>query len=93
VGKVTSKLQVTIPKVIAERYGIRPGDEIEWTPAGDTLRVLTARSPAPSVSVQERLRLFDEATKRQVRRQAGKSAGASERGWRREELYDRGRTR
>jgi AbrB family looped-hinge helix DNA binding protein len=28
-GKVTSKLQVTVPKAIAQRYGIRPGDEIE----------------------------------------------------------------
>ncbi|MEK7258043.1 MAG: SUMF1/EgtB/PvdO family nonheme iron enzyme, partial [Bacteroidota bacterium] len=29
-AKVTSKLQVTVPKIIADQYGIRPGDEIEW---------------------------------------------------------------
>jgi AbrB family looped-hinge helix DNA binding protein len=29
-AKVTSKLQVTIPKAIADRYRIRPGDEIEF---------------------------------------------------------------
>ncbi|MGH7844250.1 MAG: AbrB/MazE/SpoVT family DNA-binding domain-containing protein, partial [Candidatus Binatia bacterium] len=34
-SKVTSKLQVTIPKDIAEAYGIQPGSEIHWVPAGD----------------------------------------------------------
>ena len=29
-SKVTSKLQVTLPKAIAQAHGIRPGDEIEW---------------------------------------------------------------
>lgn len=29
-SKITSKYQVTVPKKIAEAYGIRPGDEIEW---------------------------------------------------------------
>ena len=33
-SKVTSKLQVTLPKTIADRYGIQPGDEIEWSAAG-----------------------------------------------------------
>jgi AbrB family looped-hinge helix DNA binding protein len=28
-AKVTSKLQVTIPKIVAERCAISPGDEIE----------------------------------------------------------------
>ncbi|PZP64635.1 MAG: AbrB family transcriptional regulator, partial [Azospira oryzae] len=28
-AKVTSKLQVTLPKALAQRYRIRPGDEIE----------------------------------------------------------------
>jgi AbrB family looped-hinge helix DNA binding protein len=39
-SRVTSKLQVTVPKAIAERYGIRPGDEIDWVPAGDAIRVV-----------------------------------------------------
>ncbi len=43
-AKVTSKLQVTVPKAIADRYGIRPGDEIEWVAAGDTIRVLPPNS-------------------------------------------------
>ena len=36
-AKVTSKLQVTVPKAIAEQYSIRPGDEIDWAPAGDVI--------------------------------------------------------
>jgi AbrB family looped-hinge helix DNA binding protein len=31
-SKVTSKLQITIPKALAERYGIHPGDEIDFEP-------------------------------------------------------------
>src|SRR5439155_715229 len=27
--KVTSKLQLTVPKAIADQYGIRPGDELQ----------------------------------------------------------------
>ena len=29
-AKVTSKLQVTLPKALADQYGIEPGDEIGW---------------------------------------------------------------
>ena len=29
-SRVTSKLQVTVPRAIAQRYGIRPGDEIRF---------------------------------------------------------------
>ncbi len=35
-AKVTSKYQVTVPKAIAQKYGIRPGDDIDWVAAGDT---------------------------------------------------------
>ena len=30
---MTSKLQLTVPKAIADQYGIKPGDELEWIPA------------------------------------------------------------
>jgi AbrB family looped-hinge helix DNA binding protein len=33
-SKVTGKLQVTLPKSIAERFNIKPGDQIEWEAAG-----------------------------------------------------------
>jgi AbrB family looped-hinge helix DNA binding protein len=95
VAKVTSKLQVTVPKAIADRYGIRPGDDIEWVAAGDAIRVLPkGRAPA-AADVESRLKLFDAATERQRVRQAGRrpSRGSRERGWRREDLYARGRPR
>jgi len=92
-AKVTSKLQVTVPKALADRFGIAPGDEIDWEPAGDAIRVVPARKQdrrdRPS-----RARLFDQATKRQQERQKARpAAAASERGWTREELYDGGRPR
>jgi hypothetical protein len=47
------------------------------------------------LSVEERLRLFDEATRRQRRRQAGRKylKEPPDRGWKREDLYDRARPR
>ena len=65
-------LQVTLPKALADRLRIRPGDEIDWQDAGDTLRVLPRRSPQTRFSSEVRLRLFDEATRRQQSRQARK---------------------
>lgn len=35
--QITRKLQVTIPKKIAERQGIRPGDSVVFEEAGDTI--------------------------------------------------------
>jgi AbrB family looped-hinge helix DNA binding protein len=88
-SKVTSKLQVTLPKALADKYGIRPGDEIEWKPAGDAIRVEIPRSKQP-MTVAERLALFDAATERQKRRQAGwrRKWKKTDRGWTREDLYD-----
>lgn len=93
-AKVTSKLQVTIPKAIADRYRIRPGDEVEWIPAGETIRVVPPGARAEPLSVEARLRIFDEATARQERRQAAAGVRPSKggRGWTREDLYRRGRT-
>jgi len=90
-SKITSKLQVTIPKALAERYGLGPGDEIEWIPAGDAIRVEPARHRNP-LSTQERLRLFDGATKR-LRRTKWTGDTPKDRGWTRAELYGRGRAR
>lgn len=91
-AKVTSKLQVTIPKAIADRYGIRPGDEIEFRPAGTEIRVVPPRVAPKRLSVEERLRLFDEARRRFEERwkdfQPREPAG--DRGWTREDLYTRG---
>ncbi len=92
-AKVTSKLQVTIPKTIAEQYGIKPGDEITWVPAGPNIVVLPATVHAAIFPVEERLRLFDESRVRQIRREEGRTYPpcGGDRGWTREELYRRGR--
>ena len=92
-SKVTSKLQVTLPKTLAERYGIRPGDDIRFEEAGEIMRVVPASAGAPreGLDVEERLRLFDAATERQQKRDGRRRADrASTRGWTREELSERG---
>lgn len=97
--KVTSKLQLTVPKAIADQYGIRAGDELEWIPAGEAIRVIRlgrGRKASQGLTLQERLKLFDAATERQRRREmALKKSGiqftaSKDRGWRREDLYQRG---
>ena len=112
-SKVTSKLQVTIPKAIAERYGIAPGDDIEWLPAGESIRIVPpGAAAAEEIPVEERLAIFDATAERlerlwredrdpRTRRpddvQPGDEGGRQrrrheiERGWTREELYERGR--
>ena len=94
-SKVTSKLQVTVPKVIADRYGIRPGDEIEWVAAGDTIRVVPPDRQASRANPELRLKLFDAATRRQRLRQSTgpKRRAGRDRGWKREDLYARARPR
>ncbi len=92
-SKVSSKLQVTVPKAIAERYGIRPGDDIRFEEAGETIRVVPAntRTQKKDLDTETRLRMFDEATARQRAREAVKpKSRATTRGWTREELYTRG---
>lgn len=90
-AKVTSKLQVTLPKSLADRYSIRPGDEIQWEAADEVIRIVPARSFSARPDIAMRLRVFDEATVRQRNRQERSEPAASQgRGWTREELYDRG---
>ena len=93
-SKVTGKLQITLPKALAERYEIRPGDDIHFEEAGEAIRLVTAGSgtPAGRLDTDARLRLFDAASARQRAREArGLSRRHSARGWNREGLYERGR--
>lgn len=101
---MTSKLQLTVPKRIADQYGIRPGDELEWIPAGESIRVELVRKKAKAgheLTPEERVALFDANMARIDRIQAkelreAKAKGTritrENRGWTREELYndDRG---
>ena len=90
-SRVTGRFRIAIPKAIAERYGIRPGDEIDWVPAGDAIRVVppARRMPRTTDSRAQRLARFDQATERQRERQRGKTGRrpATDRGWCREDLY------
>lgn len=90
-ARVTSKLQVTIPKGVAEQFGIRPGDEVDWVPAGEAVRVVPAKNKRSGMQTHERLKRFDQATARQHDREAAHPLeAADERGWTRQELYERG---
>lgn len=92
--RVTGKFQITLPKRLVDAYGIRVGDEVEIVAAGESIAIRPAGSVTTALSPQERLRHFDEATRRQERRQAAARHGAAkDRGWTREELYPRGRPR
>jgi AbrB family looped-hinge helix DNA binding protein len=98
--KVTSKLQLTVPKKIADQYGIRPGDELEWIAAGDSIRVELVRRKAKAgheLTAEERVALFDANMKWLDKLQAGQLREAKakgtrvtreNRGWTREELYN-----
>jgi AbrB family looped-hinge helix DNA binding protein len=97
-SKVTSKLQVTLPKAIADQIGIKPGDEIQWEAAGDIMRVIpVSKKRSAKKDFRARLRFFDQASERQGQRDATidpallRTAEAG-RGWTREDLYTRGGT-
>ena len=93
-AKVTSKYQVTVPRKIAEKYHIHPGDDIHWAPAGDVIRVIPPGKRAEPQDRESQLRLFDQATERQRRRRVARAPErARSRGWKREDLYNRGRSR
>mgnify|MGYP001575703473 CR=1 FL=1 len=89
-SKVTSKYQVSIPRILAEKVGIRVGDELEWEEAAGMLRARAAALPKAGFSVAERLGLFDAATVRQEKRErAHRLPRGKSRGWTREDLYRR----
>src|SRR5271157_134849 len=93
-AKVTSKYQVTVPRTIAKRYGIHPGDDIDWVAAGEVIRVIPPGKPVAPENRESQLRLFDQATERHRRRPSARpTKPPRDRGWRREELYGRGRSR
>ena len=88
-SKITSEYQVSIPKALADQLGVRPGDEVEWQVDGNAFRVTPARAEKP-LSVEERLKRFDETTKRIAAYQKKRRLKGS-RDWTREDLYyDRG---
>jgi AbrB family looped-hinge helix DNA binding protein len=92
--RVTGKFQITLPKRLVDAFGIRVGDEVELVAVGDAIRIVPAKAVRSERSMEDRLRLFDEATQRTKKRaKENKLPPASDRGWHRDELYDRGRAR
>lgn len=89
-SKVTSKYQVSVPKALADQYGIKPGDDLLWETCGAALRVVPARTRARRLNVEERLRAYDETTRRIENLMSRRTAGDEprDRGWTRDELYD-----
>lgn len=93
-SKVTAKLQITVPKALAERFGLQPGDEIEWRATGDALHIIPPAAQRRPLDRDQRLALFDEATRRQRSRESDHAVAApAERGWARDDLYARSRPR
>ncbi len=93
-AKVTSKYQVTLPKRIAKEYHIQPGDEIDWVAAGEVIRVVLHNKQAAPQDRESHLRWFDQATERHRKRPSARATQPPpNRGWRREDLYERGRSR
>lgn len=97
--RVTGKFQITLPKRLVDTFGIRVGDEVEVVASGESISIIPARTLTPVLSAEERLRHFDQATRRQEARQESRQSSAQprgpekDRGWTREELYGRGRPR
>jgi AbrB family looped-hinge helix DNA binding protein len=93
---VTGKYQITLPKRLVDAYGIKVGDEVELVAAGEGISIVPARAIKAVLTAEQRLRLFDQATQRQNTRQRQSKAAVAApkgRGWTREELYTRGRSR
>lgn len=46
-AKVTSKGQITIPREVRRRLGVRAGDKLEFEDNGDGVRVTAVRKESP----------------------------------------------
>jgi AbrB family looped-hinge helix DNA binding protein len=89
-ARVTSKLQVTIPNAIADRYGIEPGADVEFLPAGDTISVVPCLGLKNAADRDRRLEIFDDATARERKRlRPATGSSSSGLGWSRARLYGR----
>lgn len=88
-SRLTSKYQLTLPKAVAERAGYKPGDEVEFESAGETIRMRHKAKRISGDSTTDRLVLFDLATERQTHRQRSENrTQVTTRGWTREDLYE-----
>ncbi len=92
--RITGKFQITLPKRLVDAFGLKVGDEVALVGAGDRIAIIPPQAVRPLLEPEERVRLFDEATKRQRARERTRRLGpAKSRGWTRDELYSRDRPR
>jgi AbrB family looped-hinge helix DNA binding protein len=91
--RITGKFQITLPKRLVDAYGMRVGDEVDIVAAGEAIAIVPAGARRTVLSPEERLRHFDAATERQKARKSRAGARKRDRGWSRDDLYDRGRPR
>lgn len=86
--KVTEDLKIEIPADLAKAYKIQPGDEMEWVPAGEGLKLTkTAGEPADAERAEGVKELIEWAKEISSPDKGPTGPG---RGWTREDLYDRG---
>ena len=89
---MTSKLQVTLPKPLAEQLGVRPGDEFDWEVSARALHIVP-RGASSGLAAVDRAARFRASVERQLRLQAERGVvpqKEADRGWTRDELYDLG---
>jgi bifunctional DNA-binding transcriptional regulator/antitoxin component of YhaV-PrlF toxin-antitoxin module len=95
-ARLAADLQVTVPKTLAEKFDLRPGDEVEWIPREDGLQMMPIVR-RPLRNAEERRARFEQILERQRSREAQRAkeppALDEDRGWTREDLYDRARPR
>jgi len=72
-AKVTSKLQLTIPKAVADEYRIRPGDEVQLVPSGGFIRMTPPLRRREDLTAAERAKLFSELFEQFRNRRKGQS--------------------
>jgi bifunctional DNA-binding transcriptional regulator/antitoxin component of YhaV-PrlF toxin-antitoxin module len=88
-SKVTSKLQVTIPRLVADHYGIRPGDEVRWEVREGGPLMAPEKNIRDRLTAEERSRQFLEAVERvALQQQRAGVSGEGDRGWTRDDLYE-----
>ncbi|HEY0789785.1 MAG TPA: AbrB/MazE/SpoVT family DNA-binding domain-containing protein [Chthoniobacterales bacterium] len=92
-AKVTSKLQITVPKAVADAHALRTGSEVQFESAVDCIRLVVGKE-RPGLSREEKLRLLRESRERQNARNARWNSvqTPADRGWKREDLHERGGT-
>lgn len=94
-SKVSSKYQITLPRDLARSHRISPGEEVVFEEAGSALYLRRGGQRNDSIKAQglERVASFDRASQRQEarnRKYSRHTQASEDRGWTRDELYQRG---